>query len=275
MEFRAETRVDFVLWMENNVSRNILTRLNDPADVVRVAAVSRFWYQFVATNEISKQLCLRKFPQLSIIARVTEPDENDVECSNSSWDTLKREHSVYASLLEDTEKSNFCPISNCIRYAVSASSTNHYLARRDIYGSSIPPFWSSIGHSDPNAPETLIYKLIADLCVITEIQIQPLKGKPIWCSKYVRFRLGHPKSLRDKRDLLHWSREQPADHKFIWTYTSQEFPMRQENCLQNFKLPEPVLCVGGYLQIELLGRTLKCDLDDLFYIWSVFNTSLS
>ncbi|MCD7461171.1 hypothetical protein HAX54_045423, partial [Datura stramonium] len=70
-------------------------------------------------------------------------------------------------------------------------------------------------------------------------------GKPIWCAKSVRFRLGHPKSLRDKRDLLNWSREQPADHKFIWTYTSQEFPMRQ---------------------IELLGIAMRCDLDDLFYI---------
>lgn len=29
------------------------------------------------------------------------------------------------------------------------------------------------------------------------------------------------------------------------------FP-EQENCLQTFKLPEPVLCIGGYLQIELL-----------------------
>ncbi|MCD9646316.1 hypothetical protein HAX54_036082 [Datura stramonium] len=266
MDFGVEAHVDFVLRLKNDVSRNILMRLHDKADVVRVAAVSRLWYQFVVTNGISKQLCLRKFPQLSIIARVTEAKENDVECSNSSWDTLKREHSVYASLLEVIEKPDSCPIGNCIRYAVSASSTDHYLARRGRYGSSMPPFWSSIGHSDPNAPKTLIYKLIDDLCVITEIQIQPLKGKPIWCSKSVRFRLGHPKSLRDKCDLLHWSREQPADHKFIWTYTSQEFPMRQENCLQNFKLPEPVLCVGGYLHIELLGRALKCDLDDLFYI---------
>lgn len=43
----------------------------------------------------------------------------------------------------------------------------------------------------------------------------------------------------------------------------------QENRLQIFKLPEPVLCVGGFLQIELLGRVQRQDVDGLFYIWLV------
>ncbi|KAL2460731.1 F-box protein [Abeliophyllum distichum] len=42
--------------------------------------------------------------------------------------------------------------------------------------------------------------------------------------------------------------------------------MMQENCLQPFKLPEPVLCTGGYLQIELLGRVQRQETDGLFYI---------
>lgn len=40
--------------------------------------------------------------------------------------------------------------------------------------------------------------------------------------------------------------------------------------MQTFKLPEPVLCIGGYLQIELLGRVQRQEMDDLFYIWLVF-----
>ncbi|KAK4379354.1 hypothetical protein RND71_001216 [Anisodus tanguticus] len=40
----------------------------------------------------------------------------------------------------------------------------------------------------------------------------------------------------------------------------------QENRLQQFKLPESVLCIGGYLQVELLGRAQRCDIDNLFYI---------
>lgn len=43
----------------------------------------------------------------------------------------------------------------------------------------------------------------------------------------------------------------------------------QENILQKFKLPEPVLCIGGILQVELLGRVQRQQLDGLYYIWSV------
>ncbi|MCD7461169.1 hypothetical protein HAX54_045421 [Datura stramonium] len=242
MDFGVETRVDFVLCLENDVSLNILLHLNDPADVVCASAVSHLWHQFVVTNEIAKQLCLRKFPQLSRIARITEPDlrvaeRKDVESSNSSWETLKRDHNVYASLLQAIETSNSCP-SDCIGNAVSASSTDHFpdesivntLVSRDRY-QNIPSYWSSIGHSDPNAQETLIYKLKTDLCVITEINIQPFEGRPICSAKSVRFRFGHPKSSRDKSDLLHWPQEQPVDDKFIWTYTSEEFPMRQVQLL--------------------------------------------
>ena len=48
----------------------------------------------------------------------------------------------------------------------------------------------------------------------------------------------------------------------------------QENSLQNFKLPEPVVCIGGILKIELLGRVQRQEMDDLFYIWFVQPTHL-
>lgn len=41
-----ETLVDFVQWLEIDVSLNILMRLNDPADVVRAGSVSHLWLQF-------------------------------------------------------------------------------------------------------------------------------------------------------------------------------------------------------------------------------------
>ncbi|KAM3264407.1 F-box protein [Capsicum annuum] len=275
MSFGAETRADFVLLLGNDVSLNILMHLNDPVDVVCAGAVSHLWRQFVVTNGISKQLCLRKFPQLLRIARITEPDlrvaeGKDDESSSSSWETLKRDHNVYASLLQAIGTSKSC-LSDCIGSAVSASSTDNYpeesivntLTPGNRY-QNMPSYWSSIGHSDSNAMETLIYKLKADLCVITEINIQPFEvyfhlGKPICSAKSVRFRLGHLKSSIDKSDLRHGD-------KFLWTYTSEEFPMRQENRLQQFKLPEPVLCIGGYLLIELLGIAQICDIDNLFYI---------
>lgn len=48
----------------------------------------------------------------------------------------------------------------------------------------------------------------------------------------------------------------------------------QEKCFQRFNLPEPVLCVGGYMQIQLLGRVQRQEMDDLFYIWFVLIFSL-
>ncbi|XP_016484920.1 F-box protein At4g00755-like isoform X2 [Nicotiana tabacum] len=162
-------------------------RLNDPADVVRAGSVSHLWLQFVVTNGLSKQLCLRMFPQLSRISHIRELDlgiaeGKDVKSSNSSWETLKRDHNVYASLLQAIETSSSCP-SDCIDYEVSASSTDDYPV--SVWNTLVPTdrnqnqpsYWSSIGDSDPNAPETLIYKLKADLCVITEINIQPLEGR--------------------------------------------------------------------------------------------------
>nr|DAD18795.1 TPA_asm: hypothetical protein HUJ06_020258 [Nelumbo nucifera] len=84
----------------------------------------------------------------------------------------------------------------------------------------------------------------------------------------VRFRMGHLKPL--EAGSVHMDRlvknQRPASNNFVWTYVSPEFQMTQENCLQKFKLPEPVLCIGGILQIELLGRVQKQDTDGLFYI---------
>ncbi|KAK4344909.1 hypothetical protein RND71_035085 [Anisodus tanguticus] len=281
-QHRMETRIDFVQSLESDMSVNILTCLKDPADVVHASSVSSLWRHFVITNGLAKQLCLRKFPQLSKIARVTEPDwitteANGVGSNNSSWDVLKRDHNVYASLLHAMTTLN-TSLNGCIGYAVSASSTDRFpsesivntLTTKDRYLNR-PSYWSSKGHADPDASETLIYKLKADLCVISEINIQPFEaffqpGKPIYYAKSVRLRLGHPKNPEDENDVLHVPLQQPADDNFIWTYTSEVFPMAQENCLQQFKLQEPVLCIGGYLQIELLGRVQRQHTDNLFYI---------
>ena len=58
-------------------------------------------------------------------------------------------------------------------------------------------------------------------------------GDPIYSAKSVRFRMGHPKSPTDiEDDLSYLPLQQPADDKFIWTYTSEEFAMTQVlNCI--------------------------------------------
>ncbi|KAJ8900181.1 hypothetical protein K2173_024821 [Erythroxylum novogranatense] len=274
-----ETPVDFLNCLDNDLSVKILMCLEDPSDLARFSCVSRSWRRFAVANGLFKQLCLKMFPCLQRVMRVTEPSCSfnsslEVGCRKfTELENLEMEHRVYSFLARGCLS---FPIRECVSDAISASSTDNYplesvrntlepgdiVARRASY-------WSSKGQSNPAVPDTLIYKLVADICVINEIRIQPFQayfqpGRPIYSAKAVRFRMGHAKvPLPDTIDEpLHCC----PDDKFLWTYTSPEFPMAQENCLQKFELPEPVLCVGGILEVELLGRVQRQYVDDLFYI---------
>ncbi|CAI8605151.1 unnamed protein product [Vicia faba] len=216
---RMDNCKDFLSWVDPDTSLNIFKCLDDPADLARVSCVSRSWRGFVVANGLSKQLCLR----ISCLSPVAM---------------------------------------DCIDKAISASSTDNFpqesivntLEERDNIAGRFS-YWSSSGQSNPNVPETLTYQLASQICVITEINIQPFQahfqmGSPIYSAKSVRFKMGHLKaSLDDLTDA------------FVWTYTSPEFPMAQK-----FKLPEPVLCIGGILQIELLERVQSQEMDGLLYI---------
>uniref|UniRef100_A0A6N2LAP4 Uncharacterized protein n=1 Tax=Salix viminalis TaxID=40686 RepID=A0A6N2LAP4_SALVM len=108
-------------------------------------------------------------------------------------------------------------------------------------------------------PETLVYKLAADICVITEINIQPFQAyfqrdSPIYSAISVRFCMGHPKCPMG--DPLGEPLDDTADDKFIWTYSS----LRVSNG-PGEQLAEPVVCIGGILQIELLGRVQRQEAD--------------
>ncbi|RZC59041.1 hypothetical protein C5167_006350 [Papaver somniferum] len=242
-----------------------------------------FWVGFLASyviaSEFSKILCLRLFPETSsVIAAIEENniiEPSEVESTGSvEVEKLKKNHQIYALLARGLAPSL---TKDCIFEAISASSTDHYpeemihltLEPTDrVYGR--PSYWSSLGESNPEVPETLTYKLVSKLCFITEINIQPFQvfydDFPICSAKAVRFRVGHVRDLQRERYLIgdYRAGRRSIEDQAVWTYTSEKFPMIQENCLQNFKLPEPVLAVGGLLQIELLGRVALA-VDDLFY----------
>ncbi|MFS8022575.1 putative F-box domain-containing protein [Helianthus anomalus] len=158
------THVDFLECLEPDVALEILTCLDDSADLLRASAVSQHWQHIVVSNGLCKQLCMRTFPQLATITRVVEPSHD-----NSG----KSDHRAYASLLRAITA---FPLTNCIANPVSASSTSDNPAesiwntlRRGFY-------WSSKGSDDPETPETLIYNLSANFCVVTEINLHLRKG---------------------------------------------------------------------------------------------------
>lgn len=159
--------------------------------LVRIYRINRFWtsqYSAVVENGLCKQLCFRLFPQLSRVSHVVELNQHKTEDhvevgSSSNWmerESMIKDHRVYAFLVQCCKSLD---AKSCIQEAISASSTDNYpeesisntleagdvVARRASY-------WSSKGQKDSRVPETLTYKLVSDLCVITEISIQPFRG---------------------------------------------------------------------------------------------------
>jgi hypothetical protein len=127
------------------------------------------------------------FPQLSRVARVIEfnngsGDETvEVGCSyQMEWESLERDDRVYALL------ARYCTsflVENCVSEAISASSTDNYpeeSVENTLQSANIverrASYWSSKGQRNPAVPETLIFKLASELCVITEINIRPFQG---------------------------------------------------------------------------------------------------
>lgn len=273
---------DFIEWLGHDMSLKILMCLENPIDLVRVCTVSRSWRQFVIANGLSKQLCVRLFPEASRFDNVVGV-KNTVQPVESRSDVspdrvlLEMEHKAFAYLAHGIIS---FPRKGCISDAIWASSTDNY--PEESISNTLDPrdkvenrasYWSSKGEGDPSVPETLIYKLAAPVCLISEIHVHPFQayfqfGFPIYSAKAVRFHVGHPKvpiMVDDDGDEF-WDVLGIPDDKFVWTYTSTEFPMVQENRLQKFRLPEPVMCVGGILKVELLGRVQTQDMDRLYYI---------
>ncbi|MCL7048999.1 hypothetical protein MKW94_017603, partial [Papaver nudicaule] len=230
-------------------------------------------------NGLAKSLCLRLIPETSTAEKAIE--ENSVVESLGfettdcvEMEKLKKNHCIYAFLAGGLAPSL---TEYCIREAICASSTDrrHEHIHHTLFpGDTVDgraSYWLSMGESTPEVPETLTYKLVSKLCFIHEINIQPfymysLDEYLICSAEAVRFRVGHVKEPQGERYLVgdcEPGLRSIEDH-VVWTYTSEEFPMAQARWLQRFKLPEPILVVGGLLQIELLGR-VELIADDLYY----------
>ncbi|CAN1267347.1 F-box protein At4g00755 [Linum perenne] len=287
VQIREKCSSDFMQWLGVDMSIQVLMHLDDPSDLVRICAVSSTWRQFVIEHCICKKLLMKKFPGMSTNSKLVEEDNliDPVDVNDgTSFECMKRNHRVYAFLASGLSP---VPVKECISEAICASSTDNYpeetirntLQARDRVENRAS-YWSSKGQARADVPERLVYKLCSKLCLVSEIHVQAFQayfqyGFPIYSSKSVRFRLGRskfPTELEDDAAVISFGHKSRDDH-FVWTYTSPEFPMAQESRLQKFKLPEPVLCIGGILQVELLGRVQRQEIDGLYYLCTIASLS--
>ncbi|KAK1615338.1 hypothetical protein QYE76_020855 [Lolium multiflorum] len=234
----------------------------------------------VIENNLSKSLCLRLCPEVATVAAVAEVTRSAsppaVPVSESERDF--RIYSNLAGAVVSAPRNHDVAI---FTHCIGASSTDQFPKEtmehtldEDYIVNFRPSYWSSGGSDSPDEPESLTYRLNHDICIVDEIKVQPFeayfqRGDPIYSAKAVRFRMGHYKLPRGSESFVTHKDENKmvnADKNYMWTYTSPEYPMLQENVLQSFKLPRPVLCIGGVVMIELLGGVQKQKADDRYYI---------
>ncbi|KAM7260974.1 hypothetical protein ACFE04_026449 [Oxalis oulophora] len=219
--------------------------------------------------DLGKQLDILNFfddeTSMKILLHLDDPsDLLRFSCASSSHQMVKNGVLKQLCLRMFPQLSEVVQVTKFMEKSKDAagSKLNPTIHARDIFETLKSNYWSSPGQSDASVPETLTYQLVTPLCVVTEINIKPYKG---YSPSAVRFRVGYAKPDSYKTvDTLGYNLSD--DHIFVWNFTTPEFPMTQENRMQNFKLPEPVLCIGGFFQIELLGRVKRHPNDGLFYM---------
>ncbi|XP_078154478.1 F-box protein At4g00755-like isoform X2 [Carex rostrata] len=278
--------LDLLKWLGPDSATSVFNYLLHPADLVRATAVSTSWRQFLIENGFSKRLCTKLCPEVSFFTSIKEITTGtgtgttplDESSSTLKWRNNEMYHKIYtylSQLLVSTEATK-----SCISYTIGASSTDNY-PEESIDNTFEPSekinsrasYWSSCGQVDPTVPESLTYQLTHNVVFVDAIRIQPFRaffqyGAPIYSSMFVQFKLGYtkqliPVSLFKRNQCL----DLIADENYVWTYISPQFPMQQENVSQSFELPRRILCIGGVVKVELLGRVQKQDTDNLYYIW--------
>lgn len=122
-------------------------------------------------------------------------------------------------------------------------------------------YWSSEGSFDKESGEWLQYDFAHELCIVKEVQLRPYKayfqrGNPIYAPQRVSFKAmqftGRPGDDAVQVGPFDWE--------------SEEFPVECENDrVQSFRLPTPMLFARSIFQVNLLGRTQTQEADGMYY----------
>jgi hypothetical protein len=131
----------------------------------------------------------------------------------------------------------------------------------------VPCYWSSRGSADARGEDWLVYRLCAPLCVVTSFALRPYKadfqrGHPVYAPLRVRFMAGEAAEALGGYGF----RNAAAAQQVCWTFESADFECKHSSALQVFTLPRPVLCAGGVVRFQLVGRHQTQTLDNQWYV---------
>ncbi|DBA78439.1 TPA: hypothetical protein ACH3X2_007930 [Trebouxia sp. C0005] len=118
-------------------------------------------------------------------------------------------------------------------------------------------YWSSGPSNEVDSSEALDFKLAHPVCVVHEVHLQPFKayfqpGQPLYPSKSVRFHFAS--SLQQLEGAT-------GENSSSCT---AEYPVENSDSLQRFIIP-PMLCIGGFVRVELIGRVQRQREDNRYY----------
>ncbi|EIE20100.1 hypothetical protein COCSUDRAFT_57820 [Coccomyxa subellipsoidea C-169] len=153
-------------------------------------------------------------------------------------------------------------------------------------------YWSSRGSEDESSTEWLALRLAHPLCLVSAVSIMPFlaffqRGHPIYAPKAARFVFSCGEDVKarpvgstpdsdtdeDPETAALLEEAEEAGYATIrscarfsaWETRTEAFPMSQSDELQMFEFKRPILCVGGLVKIELLGRTQRQEQDNAWY----------
>ncbi|KAF2068828.1 hypothetical protein CYY_009850 [Polysphondylium violaceum] len=171
-------------------------------------------------------------------------DHSFVE-KNSSMSLWKQ---FYFQLDSITLSNSFDLVSSAIESS-SCDEASQSIHNTLIENTDDTKFWSSKGAKDINSDEHLIYKLEQPISIVSTIRVTVYKayfqtGMPIYSPQFIRISVGF--SSHD----MH--------------YQSELYPVKQIEEPQYFYI-EPQLVIGGYVRVDLIGRTQTQPGDGLYY----------
>lgn len=245
-------------------------------DLIGAESACSCWRRVAADSGAWLALACRRHPELAPFVR-DAPALLQRAGRLQTWEPTRRALCKRVAALSETRAPAARTI---IAEALAASSTDNpeesvrnTLSRR-VRNTPwhLPAYWSSAGSEQHDADDWLVYRLAAEVCVVSAVRLRPFRAffqahQPVYSPLRVRVMLG---ALGEDAGGYGAPGEAAAERdgvdSAVYHYTSPEFDVAQADELQTLTLPAPIICFGGVLRLQLCGRAQSQAADNRYYV---------